>query len=368
MLLASGFRPFFLLAGLAAVSLLPIWLAALSGAELGVDVHWHSHELLLGFAGALLTGFFLTAVPKWTGSTPVTGAPLGALVGLWLVARVGRLAWPSLPLDALFLSLVALQIAFVILRSRSVRNGWFPLLLLCLAGADVVLHIRPEHALVAERVAAFSVVAVIVVFGGRITPLFSRGALKGLATVREPNLVDRLAVASALLLVPLAVWPEPALVVAVAGLGALLHAARMVGWGGSAALGKPILLVLHVGYAWVAVAMALWAVAAWRPDLVYPATALHALTVGVLGTFSLGMMSRVTLGHTGRPLRVGRLMALAYAAMVLAGLLRVFGALSPSRPLWVLHASGSLWVLAFGIFLLRFAPRLLAPRVDGKPG
>ena len=221
----------------------------------------------------------------------------------------------------------------------------------------------------AARAAAFAAMAIVVIFGGRITPLFTRNALRGRATVRERGRLDDAAVACALALVPLALWPEARAPTAiVAGLGAALNALRMRGWATRHTLDNPLLWVLHAGYAWAAVAMALWALAAARPDWILPSTALHAVTAGVLGTYTLGMMSRVTLGHTGRPLRAPRPMAAGYAAVLLAGAVRVAGpALAPGAA-WPLHASGTLWTLAFVLFLVAYAPWLTAPRADGKPG
>jgi len=363
---AMGFRVFFLLAGVCAVLLVPVWLAALSGHALpGIDMLWHAHEMLFGFVGAVLGGFFLTAVPKWTKSPPLTGAALAGLAGLWMAGRVARVMFvgPAVALDVIFLLVLAAVIGRPIFRARSVRNAWFPLLVLIMAIGDAAGHLSPAHAVVGLRVAVFAALSVVVIFGGRITPLFTRNALK--ATVRPRSRLDDAAIGCALILVPLAAFPELAWpTAAVAGVGALLNALRMRGWHTTQVFSSPILWVLHAGYAWVAVALGLWSLAALRPDVLSLSAALHAVTVGVLGTYTLGMMSRVALGHTGRTLIAPAPMAVSYGCMVLAGVVRV---VAPGS-VGALHASGTLWTIAMGIFLWVYAPMLVRPRVDGAPG
>ncbi len=359
-----GFRIFFLLAGLTASLLVPIWLAALSGHALpGVDLHWHGHELIFGFVGAVLAGFFLTAVPKWTATTPLSGKPLIALAALWAAGRAGRalLTGPLAAADSAFLFALAAAIGWPIFKQRSTRNALFPLLVVAMGLADVAWHLWPG--LVPAQVAVLSAVVVVVIFGGRITPLFTRNALK--LPVRPRSRLDDAAIGSVIVLIPLAIVSAPApLVAAIAALGAALNLLRMRGWQTLATASTPLLWILHVGYGWVSVALALWALAALRPDILPVSTALHAATVGVLGTYTLGMMSRVALGHTGNPLKAPPLMVVAYVAVLLAGLLRLLAVLAP----WALYASGTLWTVAFALFVVVYAPLLSRPRSDGAPG
>jgi len=369
--LELAFRPFFLLAGLTAVALLPTWLLTLSGdGPPGIDLQWHAHELLFGFLGAVFAGFFLTAVPRWTGRPHVHGLALAALVALWGAARVSRaLVVGSVgAVDALFLVVLAGAIAAPIVRDRSRRNAWFPLLLLAMAGADATIHLAPQHTLIAQRLAVLCALAVVTIFGGRITPLFTRGALRreGKDGVRERSWLDDAAIVSVLALVPLAVvdGAEP-LVAGVAAVGAVLNALRMRGWRTQHTIRSPIVWILHAGYAWIPVSLALWAAAAVRPGLT--SAAVHAMTAGVLGTYTLAMMSRVTLGHTGRPLQVHPAMVLSYACVLGAGLVRV-GApiLMGFTPMWAINTAGVLWTAAFAIFVVVYTPILTQPGVDAE--
>jgi uncharacterized protein involved in response to NO len=378
-LFATAFRPFFILAGAAAALLLPIWLAALSGhgpafAHLG----WHAHELIYGFAAAVLAGFFLTAVPKWTGRPRHVGGALIGLVLIWLSGRVIQLVPDLAPsalgaLDSLFLFALAAAIGVPIFRTASTRNLLFPVLVAGLAAADVVGHVWPEWATHANRGAVFAVVGIIVIFGGRITPMFTRNALRGVAEVRARTRLDDAAITSVILAGPLAVLPpdtiphQGTLIAVVGGTAAALNLLRMRGWATRHTGAKPLLWILHVGYAWVPVALGCWALSAARPDLLRPSTALHAATAGVLGTYTLGMMSRVSLGHTARPLVAPKALAIGFVAITLAALLRVVGPLLTTSPA-VLHAAGGLWTLAFALYTVVYTPWLLKPRLDGKPG
>lgn len=370
--LAMGFRPFFVLAGVAATLLVPAWLVALSGhGTATMTPFWHAHELVHGFVGAVLGGFFLTAVPKWTSTKPLSGAPLAGLVALWLLGRVVQLV-PGLPSEALLLDTayvlaLAVAIGIPIVKSSSTRNLGFPVLLLVMAAADAWGHLDVGASWTGHRVAALAEVGIVVIFGGRITPLFTRNALRGIATVRERGRIDDLAIASAVALVPLALTSWSEVTAGVAALAAVANGLRMRGWATKATIGRPLLWVLHTGYAWVPLSLAAWSLAHLRPDVLAPSTALHAATVGVLGTYTLGMMSRVALGHTGRPLRALPGMKVAYLAVLASGLLRVAGPAMTSS-VGPLHGAGALWTLAFAIFTVVYTPVLLRPRIDGKPG
>lgn len=362
-LFRGAFRIFFLLAGTAAAITLPLWLAALAGHGLpGIDLFWHSHELVFGMVGAVFAGFFLTAVPKWTQTTPLPPPALAALGALWLLCRgLGLgLTGPWAAVDALFFVVLAAIIGVPIFRRRSKRNYLFPGLVLAMAAADIVGHMAPAWTLLATRAAVFAAVAVVVIFGGRITPMFTRNAL-GLP-VRGRSWVDLAAIGCVLALVPLALLPQQThLTAGVAALGAVLAALRLRGWQGWAARGRPLLWVLHLGQLWVPIALALWAMSALEPTRLPPSTALHAATVGVLGTNMLAMVSRVSLGHTGRPLRAHPAMTVAFVAMVMAGAVRV----AVPGAMWALHASGALWTLAWVLFLMVYTPILFKPRVGG---
>lgn len=389
-LVQYGFRLFFPLAALSAASVVVLTVLGLTGTfVLPNPIGWHAHEMLFGFMGALLAGFFLTAVPNWTKRPRLHGAPLVAFAVLWLAGRGAVFAgqgWPPLAvaaLDASFLVLLGLLIGGPIFGTRSTRNLAFPVLVWVLAGASFADHLEWAGHLTPtgapRRVAMLTLVAVIIIFGGRIVPLFTRGALRraraargddGPDPVRARTAFDTAVITASAALIPLTVWFDGTPIMAAGyALAAGLNLARMRGWASGHTLRDPLLLILHVGYAWIPLAFALAAVAQIDPGLVPLSAARHALTSGVLGTFALGMMSRVMRGHTGRPLVAPRAITVAYGLVTLAALVRVVGPIvAPAALVRTWHSAMGLWALAFMILFVVDLPIALAPRPDGKPG
>lgn len=380
---AIGFRPFFLFAALSAFLLVPLWLA---GLLLGVTWPsplpgplWHGHEMLFGYTSAVIAGFLLTATQNWTGQVTARGGLLVALAALWLAARLLCTLGGSLPLvftaaiDVSFLVSLALCVTRPIARTRNYRNAAMPILLLAFASADAlwwvgVVQLDALSILRAQRVALDLIALLIVVIGGRIIPGFTANATPGLTT-RSRNAVDVVGVLSmAVLLAVDAIAPRGEAAGYCAVLAAALNAARLWGWGGSHTLRSPILAVLHIGFACTCAALALRAYANLTSAML-ESTATHLLTVAGIGLMTLGMMARVALGHTGRPLVLPRSIVVAIAAIGASALIRVLGPLIvPGHYSAVLLVSGGLWTFAFTLFLAHYAPILVAPRVDGKPG
>jgi uncharacterized protein involved in response to NO len=383
--LARGFRPFFLCAGIYATALVPLWLAIFSGllaphAWLAPAL-WHAHEMLFGFGAAAVAGFLTTSVPVWTDTPPVIGARLGALVALWLAGRLAMLFAGASPpplmafVDAAFLPAVAVLVAVPIFRARQPRNYGVVAILAVLSLANGLVHGgaiggAQEVARAGLRLGIDLLALLVLVIGGRITPAFTRNALRRAGErgeVVSRLWLDRAALASvaAFAVVDL-VWPRTAASGLVALAGALAVAGRMLGWQTLRTLRDPLLWSLHAGYAWVAVGLA--CVGASDLGAPHPWTAgLHALTAGAFGTMILSVMSRVALGHTGRPLVAPRGMALAYLLVTLGAVLRVVGP-SAAPSLSVLWIAGGLWSAGFAIFCALYVPVLLRPRVDGQPG
>ncbi len=385
-LFANGFRPAFLAAGLAALLLVPAWIAVLVfGAPLGSSwppTLWHAHEMLFGFVGAAISGFLLTAVPSWTGRRGFAGPPLVILLALWLCARVliaSSAAWPAAVVsvvDIAFLLVLAGLVARPLLRARN-RNTPLLLVLLLLALCNGVFHwslahhdpVTASHAL---RVGIDIALVLVTVIGGRIVPAFTANALR--ATGREVRLRAWPGVGGAAVAVMVAVAltdlfrPDGRAAGILAGVAAAIQAARLLQWRSAAVLRYPILWVLHLGYAWLPLGLALRCVAQLG-GLAASAFWLHALTVGALGTMILGVMTRVALGHTGRPLVVDPLITVAYVLLLAAGLVRVFGlAVLGVDYSTVIVASAGLWTCAFALYLYVYVPILWSPRADGKPG
>lgn len=374
---ALGFRPFFLVAGVFAALWLVLWLLALFVpmqpplAAQGAD--WHAHEMIFGFAVAVLAGFLLTAARNWTRQPTPTNARLAGLVLLWLVGRVVMLLGARLPsalvaaIDIAFLPVLAWVLALRLWRTQSRRNYPFVALLLALAGVDLLFHLAPLLRLQTMTLAVEVMVVFLVVMGGRVIPSFTRNALPE-ARVTSRAWLDALAVASSV------AYP----IAQLAGLGlasdllALLagtsNLARLAGWGSLATRRAPILWVLHLGYLWIGIGYLMMGLARWLPGLAGSAP-LHALTVGALGTLTLGMMARVSLGHTGRPLVLPRSMSVAFALLTVAALARVVLPLvSPDLMTAGLMVSGIAWSCAFAVFVAVYWPILTRPRSDGAPG
>ena len=386
-LFSYGFRPFFLLAGAWAVFALPALLAGLTFGAWPVEAlplaRWHAHEMLFGFVAATIAGFLLTAVPTWTGSRPISGLPLAALVVLWFAGRVamsplsGMQGTPWLLLDAAFFPVLAVALAVPLVRTRNYRNLQFLLLLALLASADALfasvqlgwLTPLPFDPL---RFAANLVLLLITVVGGRIIPAFTRNALLKLGVrcvFKSLPWLDRASLAAvAAVIVADIVRPDSALAGGLAALAAGLLAGRASLWHGHRTLRMPIVWVLHAGYWWLCVALALKAVwllthAPWAVNWV------HALTAGAFGTMTLGVMTRVALGHTGRELVVARPIVAAYVLVIAGAALRVVGpAVLPAHYLQTLAAAGVSWSAAFVIFLAVYAPILVAPRPISERG
>jgi uncharacterized protein involved in response to NO len=382
-----AFRPFFLLVAIEGCGRVLLWLAMLHGwlpAPQWVDpVLWHAHEMLFGFVAAAIAGFLLTAVPTWTQSPPVSGAPLAALAGLWLAGRVAMAGAGHLPAplvaaaDLAFPAALAVAVARPILRARAWRNAGIVAALLLLLAADAAsqldaLGLAPGAARRALHVAILFVAILILVIGGRITPAFTQGALQRAGrpeALRRHPALDRIAIAAAVALaLAEAFVPRSLATGAVAAVASLATAGRMVGWRTRLALRDPLLGILHVGHAWVAVGFGLVALADLGAPV--PATAaLHALTAGAMGTMILAVASRVALGHTGRPLVAPPSAVLAYGLVNAGAVIRVLGPmLAPGALVLVWSASGVLWSAAFAVFGIGYARVLVGPRVDGRPG
>ncbi|MDZ7827916.1 MAG: NnrS family protein [Halofilum sp. (in: g-proteobacteria)] len=373
LLFEAGFRPFFLLAGLAAVVVVVRTVLVLHGIGLpsGNPFGWHGHEMLFGYVAAAMAGFLLTAIPNWTGTSPVSGTPLVLAASIWLLARLGLwdgiAEWWAVTADLAFLPAVALIAGRPLLHGSSFRR-WLPLgILLLFAAVNGLWHaaVALGQPALASRALFFATMVValqIAVIGGRITPAFTRNYLVARGATVGPRAIDArdglaLAVSAA---VALAEFVHPTTAAALAAVAAILHAARLYGWQGSRAWREPLLLVLHVGYGWLAAGYALRATALIGPAWSGP-WALHGLLVGAIGTMTLAVMSRATLGHTGRPLRAGVILTLAFVAIQTAAVVRL---LDPWIGADAWRVAGVLWMAAFALFLLRCGPMLLTRRVD----
>jgi uncharacterized protein involved in response to NO len=374
--LSYGFRPFFLLGAAFAAIAVPLWLIMLASGVAPAGpfdrVLWHAHEMIFGYLAAIIAGFALTAVPNWTGRLPLSGLPLAGLVGLWLAGRfacsfVASLAWAG-AIDGMFLFVLAAAIWREIPAGKNARNVPIALLITIFALANLGFYLGSawtELQGYGQRLALGVTALLIALIGGRITPSFTHDwmARMGLEPRPEPfGWFDKLALA--LLAVAISCWivRPTALLTGLALLAtSFLHFARLLRWRGMRTAQEPILLVLHIGYLWLVVSLALLGLAALMPYYFPASTALHALTAGAIGTMTLAVMTRASLGHTGREIKAGRATLVIYALVNVGALLRVTAPLLPGGYLNMLTLSGLLWSAAFALFVLAYGPILVRP-------
>ena len=378
-LLRLGFRPFYVGAALFAVVAMvlwyPIFLGQMTPASGVAPVLWHAHEMLFGFAAAVIVGFLLTAGKAWTGLPTPRGARLGALFALWGAARIAALVAPYpvfFLLDVLFLPVVAALFIALLLRAGNTRNLKIGAVLALLGVANLVFHLAASGAIAIDPVRAlYGALALIIVLetimGGRVIPSFTMNVTPGL---KLPSATRRDAVAIVLTALGLACWTfnGPRLLCAVLLAGAaVLHAVRWLSWAPWVTLTRPILWILHLSYAWIPIGLALLGAA--QMGWLAPSTGVHALAVGATGGLIIGMLTRTARGHTGRPLTVSPVETLAYVMVLVAALVRVAVPIAwPSLYAPALLAAGVLWVAAFTIYLARYTPWLATGRLDGKDG
>lgn len=381
--LQHGFRPFFLLGAVWAVLALALWLTALAGATLPTAMEplaWHRHEMLFGYISAVIAAFLLTAVPNWTGGLPLRGKSLLGLVALWLAARLAVLSgawlgpWPGLVLDVGFLAVLAGVVAREIVAGKNWRNLPVVTLVSLLALADLLSHLEQLFALSwdmpGDRIAIAAVAGLVALIGGRITPSFTTNWLKARKASSLPAPASRLDNAVLILTaVALIAWlflPESAIAGLLLLAAAVGTAARLARWQGAATTSEPLLLILHVGYGWLALALALFGLAAF--GIVPRSAALHAMTAGAFGTMTLAVMTRATLGHTGRSLTADHWTSAIFVLVNLGALARVLASLVPAAYTPALHLAGLAWGGAFLLYILHYGPMLLGPRHVAKTG
>jgi uncharacterized protein involved in response to NO len=369
-----GFRPFFfggaVWAALGILLWLPQYFGELSLPTMLSPLDWHIHEMIYGYVAAIVTGFLLTAIPNWTGRLPVNGYPLAGLAALWLAGRVaiaGSAIWGAVIAGVIDVAFLA-TLAAVVLRELVAGKNWRNLRVLIVLGVlvtgNVVFHFEAIWRGAADygiRVAIAAVIGLIMLIGGRIVPSFTHNWLVRNNPGRLPRPFARFdALALGAGAVALAMWialPQLAVSGAVLMIAGVLQAARLARWAGDRTFADRLVLVLHVGYAFVPIGFVLVGAAiVWPAE--WPASAgLHAWTMGAIGLMTLAVMTRASLGHTGHQLAASVRTQVIYLFALIAALARIFAAFEPSSVL--LYAAGLAWVLAFGGFAVFFGPLLL---------
>jgi uncharacterized protein involved in response to NO len=374
-LLSNGFRPFFLLgsiyAGLAILVWLPVFTGELTLTTALAPRDWHVHEMLYGYLPAVITGFLFTAIPNWTGRLPIQGTPLLGLVTLWLAGRVcvtfsAETGWlAAMLVDASFLLFVAAAAAREIIAGRKWSNLNVVVLALLLLAGNVAFHLEAHFygaANTSIRVGIAVVVMLISLIGGRIIPSFTRNWLARVNPGRLPvpfASFDMLAVAiSAVALVLWVLRPDGAGTGVALALTGCLHLIRLGRWAGDRTWGERLVLILHVGYAFVPIGFLLNAASAF--GLVPVGAGIHAWMAGAAGVMTLAVMSRATLGHTGQKLTASASTQAIYVAVVIAVLARICAVIEPTYSVPLLHLAAFAWAAAFIGFAICFGPALVS--------
>lgn len=374
-----GFRPFFLGASVYAAAAVPVWLWMYrSGVDLAGPFSgsaWHAHEMIFGYLSAVMAGFVLTAVPNWTGRLPLSGRPLAVLFSLWLVGRVAcstiDYTFAALILDLAFPVTLASVVWREVIAGKNWRNAPVALLLTLFAGANLLHHVEnlgtvPEGS--ATRLALGVVAVLVALIGGRITPSFTRNWLakrKGEKLPASFGWLDRAALVTAA--VGMAAWNVVPLHNAsgvLLTLAGVLLFGRLVRWRGLATWREPIVLILHVGYLWLALSFAMIGASILVPGILPASSALHALTAGAIATMTLAVMTRASRGHTGRAIETDWLTLAIYVLVTTGAIFRVIAPLVPDHYLHLLSIGGFSWSAAFLLFVVGYGPMLWRPRRD----
>lgn len=377
--LSYGFRPLFLLAALQAGLAILVWLPYVSGVievpTAFAPVDWHVHEMLFGYQAAAIGGFLLTAIPNWTGRLPVLGTPLLVLVLVWLCGRVAVsvsawIGWElAMAVDALFLLLLAGAAIREIVAGRNWRNAKVVAILGLLCATNVAFHAEAHlsgEAVYARRLAIATILMLVALIGGRVIPSFTNNwlAQRGGRLPVPFGAYDKIVlVVTGLALMLWVVHPDSrASGLALAGC-AVLHLVRLARWAGERTWRNPLLVILHVAYLFVPLGFALSAAASFGQ---VPAGAgLHAWTAGAFGTLTLAVMSRASLGHTGRPLIAGPVTQACYLLVVGGSLARIASAFGAGPPL-LLDVAGLCWSFGFIGFAIAYWGVFTGPRVAQK--
>lgn len=394
--LSFAFRPFFLLAAAFSMIAILLWVVILHGAGWAAvpldPMAWHGHEMLFGFGEAAVAGFLLTAVATWTKRPPVSGGLLALLVLAWLVGRIAMFFSSGLSAATVMVADLFFPILLVVLAGREIiggrnrRNLGIVGVLLVFALLDLAFHfgrlgIWPGATIPSLYLATHMFLVLITIIGGRIIPNFTAGWLRARGVERLPRSlpwVEKLIIPAVILTAIADTFQSTAAGLATTGaatiagvlalVAGLLHLIRLSGWRGLATGGEPLVTVLHVAYAWLPIGyLLLGLVSLDLLPLPRPA-ALHALTMGGVGGMILAVITRVALGHTGRPLKASKPTVVAYIVFNIGVLVRILSPLMPASYTMFIDAAATAWVVAFGLFLVGYWRALIEPRADSQAG
>jgi uncharacterized protein involved in response to NO len=377
--LSYGFRPFFLSAALFAGLAVPAWVLILSGAGQSSFFYppreWRVHEMLFGFLPAVMTGFLLTAIPSWTDRPPVRGMSLLLMLLVWLAGRLAiAVPWPA-PLmigvvDGAFLILLATIVWREIAAAKAWDRSPIGVLIGLYASANILFHVlalRGAETDIPERMAFAFIMLLLTLIGGRVTPTFTGEYLasQGIAG-QSPSFspIDRLSIALAgMAAVAWIAQPQATATGWILAAAGAANSVRLSRWRGWVTWHEPLVLILHVGYGWLALSMLALGTAILGLGL-RPADAVHALTTGAVGSMTLAIMTRATLGHTGRPRHADSMTVMIYFLVNLGALVRVFGTTTGLSTNLLLSLAAAAWSSAYLLFAIIYGPFLSRPGLD----
>ena len=377
--LSYGFRPFFLSAALFAGIAIPVWALILADWTDSpfryAPRDWHVHEMLFGFLPAVITGFLLTAMPNWTDRPPLKGTPLLALLTLWLAGRLTiAMPWPT-PFVAAFIDAGYLVVlAAIVWREITAGKAWdrapIGIVISLYAAANILFHVLAlsgSETDLPERMAIALMMLLLTLIGGRVTPSFTGDYLAEQGLSEELPAFSRFDGAAILLTAMAALsWTIQPLAMATGWLliaAGLANVIRLSRWRGWTTWREPIVLILHVGYGWLALALLIIGGATLGFGL-KPADAVHALTTGAVGAMTMAVMTRASLGHTGRPKQADHLTIIIYMLVNLGALLRVFGATIGLPTTLILGTAAAAWSGAYLLFAVTYGSSLTRPSLD----
>ena len=375
----NSFRPFFIAAGIWATLAVPFWLLSYFGILIATEnfniLLWHQHEMLYGFVAAAITGFILTAIPNWTGRLPIKNKPLAILAFLWIVGRVGFLniaifgtAVTTL-MDLPFLIVLVLVIAREIVSGKNWRNLPVIILISFFTLGNILVHLQIheiiDSAELGIRLSTFVLSILLALIGGRIVPSFTRNWLaqnKANKFPRPFGNFDKISLISLVVFVfAQIIIPHHQATSLLALLAGLLHGIRFIRWKVWMTLTEPLIWILHVGYMWLCVALVLIGLSGLT-DFVPYTSSYHALTVGAFSTMILAVMTRASLGHTGRTIKATLGTTTIFIFITIAAILRVYEPFINESGTLILSLSGIFWTLSFALFIFIYFPILTQPR------
>ena len=379
-LFSIGFRPFFLLATLFSSLALALWALVFAQAwqlpafNYYPMILWHAHEMIFAYSMAVIAGFLLTAIKNWTGIQTVNGGKLALLASIWLLARILPFVinnhWVIAIVDMLFLPLLAVFIALPLIKVGNKRNYFMIVLISVFAGLNLLLHLEllgfvQNMAQIAYKSAFYLIIALIIIMAGRVFPMFSQNGVPQRYQVTKYPIIEKLALPSYFIFaLSILFVPIKAIVIITALFAFVVHSIRLKGWYNRQIWQVPLVWVLHSGYAFLLLGFIFSIISQY--NMLYTNLALHAFSIGTLGIITIGMMARVSVGHTGRNLRFPpKVLKISFPLMLLAAFVRIIlpTALPNAYHILVIVAA-SLWSLAFLLFFISYVKMWIQPRVD----